>query len=156
MSFNQQSTHQKPVQQSTSFTPTYASSTQAHPPPETIRTIESMLPRILKGQEKQTKEFDHKLDALSKDVNGKIQVLNNQIKRFSVDKEDVRAIELKSGKQLNPMLQRELPAAKIVNLEENDVAVFADHTPMSTDTAGCRSTPANADTAEPDCVNRHQ
>jgi len=30
MSYNQQSTHQKPVQQSTSFTPTYASSTQAH------------------------------------------------------------------------------------------------------------------------------
>jgi len=71
-------------------------------------------------------------------------------------REDVRVIELRSGKQLNPVLQRELPAAKIVNLEENDVAVFEDQTPESTDTTGCRSTPATVDTTERDSVDRHQ
>ena len=60
MSFNQQSTHQKPVQQTTSFIQNHASSTQAHPPPDTTKTIESMLEQILKGQEKQTTDFDHK------------------------------------------------------------------------------------------------
>jgi len=156
MSFTQQSTHQKQVQQTTSFIQNHASSTQAHPPPDTIKTIESMLEQILKGQGKQTTNFDHKMVALSDNMNGKIQILNNRIEQLTTNKEDVRAIQLRSGKQLNRVLQRELPAAKIVNLEENDVAVFADQTPVSTDTAGCRSTPANKDTAEPNSVDRHQ
>jgi len=156
MSFNQQSIHQKPVQQTKSFIQNHASSTQIHPPPETTRKIESLLEQILKGQEKQTTDFDHKLVALSDDMNRKIQILNNRIKQLTTNKEDVRAIELRSGKQLNPVLQRELPAAKIVNLEENDVAVFADQTPVSTDTASCRSTPAMTDTTERDSVDRHQ
>ena len=129
MSFNQQSTHQKLAQETTSFIQNHASSTQAHPPPDTTRTIQSMLEQILKGQEKQTTDFDHKLVALSDDMNGKIQILNNRIEQLTTNKEDVRAIELRSGKQLNPVLQRELPAAKIVNLEENDVAVFTFYRP---------------------------
>ena len=115
-----------------------------------------MLEQILKGQEKQTTDFDHKLVALSDNMNRKIQILNNRIEQLTTNKEDVRAIKLKSGKQLNPVLQRELPTTKIVNLEENDVAVFADQTQVSTDTAGCRSTPATTDTTERDSVDRHQ
>ena len=105
---------------------------------------------------KQTTDIDHKLDALSKDVNGKIQVLNNRIKQLITNIEEVSAIELKSGKQLNPVLQRRIFAAKIVNLEEDDDAVFADLTQVSIENVGCQSTPGNADTAEPDSVDRHQ
>lgn len=85
-----------------------------------------MFEQILKGQEKQTKEFDHKLDVLSEDLNGKILVLTNQIRQLTTNIEDVSVVQLRSGKQLNPVLQRKLPAAEIVDLEENDDAVFVD------------------------------
>ena len=108
-------------------------------------------------------------------MNWKIQVLNNRIKQLTINIANVSVIKLRSGKQLNPVLQRKLPAVKLVNLEENDVAVFADKTPVSTDTTGCRSTPGYADntpvstettgcrstpgyadTTELDCVDKHQ
>ncbi|KAG7648654.1 hypothetical protein ISN45_At01g037190 [Arabidopsis thaliana x Arabidopsis arenosa] len=118
--------------------------------------IESMFKQILKSQEIQTTDFDHKLVALSEDMNGMIQLLNSRTEHLTTNIADISVIQLRSGKQLNPVLQRELPTAKIVNLEENDDAVFANQTPVSTVTAGCRSTPANADTTEPDSVDRHE
>ena len=89
-------------------------------------------------------------------MNWKIQVLNNRIKQLTINIANVSVIKLRSGKQLNPVLQRKLSAIKLVNLEENDVAVFADKTPVSTDTTGCRSTPGYADTTELDSVDKHQ
>jgi len=154
--YNQKSISQTSVQQTTSFTMNYASSTQAHPPPEITKMVESIFKQILKGQEKLTTDFDHKLGVVSKDLNGKIQVLNNQIEQLSTNIEDVSGIQLRSGKQLNPVLQQELPVAKIVNLEENDDAVFVDQISVSTDTTWCRSIPVNTDTAETDSIDRHQ
>jgi len=73
-----------------------------------------------------------------------------------MDIEDVSAIQLQSGKQLNLVLQSKLSTSKIIILEDNENVVFVDQIRVSTDTIECPSTPANADTIEIDSVDRHQ
>jgi len=65
-----------------------------------------MLAQILAGQTKLVVEFNSKYT----DLNGKINNLQSHIPEPSPTTASVNAVTLRSGKQLNPILQRERSA----------------------------------------------
>jgi len=79
---------------------------QASLPPSSETRIESMLAQLLAGLTK----LDSKYDSLSTYLNSKIDNLRSHISNLSPTSASINAVTLRSGKQLNPILQRERSA----------------------------------------------
>jgi len=97
-------------------TPVFAISTpiQAPPPPSSETRMESMLVHLLAGLTKLDSKYDSlstkldiNYDSLSTDLNSKIDNLCSQFYNLSPTSTSINAVTLRSGKQLNPILQRE-------------------------------------------------
>jgi len=97
-----------------------------------------MLAQILVGQPKLEDKFDSKYDSLYTDLNSKIDNLRSHIFEPSPTSASINAVTLRSGKQLNPKLQRKRSAQpSSFPIAEKDL--------VSIDTPGCRSTPSTLD-----------
>ena len=93
-----------------------------------------MLAQILAGQTK----LDTKYDSLSIDLNSKIDTLRSQFSNLSPTSASINVVTLRSGKQVNPILQRKrsaLPSS--FPIAENESVLI--------NTPGCRSTPITLD-----------
>ena len=97
-----------------------------------------MLAQILVGQPKLEDKFDSKYDSLYTDLNSKIDNLRSHISELSPTSASINALTLRSGKLLNPILQRECSA-------QTSSFPIAEKDSMSIDTPGCRSTPITLD-----------
>ena len=102
---------------------------QAPPPlrPSLDSRRESMLAQIL-----------GKFESVYTDLNGKIDNLRSHISEFSPTSVSINAVTLRSGKQLNPIHQRERSAqtSSFPVVEKDSVSI---------DASGCRSTPITLD-----------
>jgi len=107
---------------------------QAHSPPSSETRMKSMFAQILAGQTK----LDSNNDSLSTDLNSKIDNLRSQFSNLSPTSASINAVTLPSGKQLNPILQRERSAQPLS-------CPIAENESVSIDTLGCRSTPITLD-----------
>ncbi|OAP02500.1 hypothetical protein AXX17_AT3G33880 [Arabidopsis thaliana] len=89
--------------------------------------MESMLAQIL-----------GKFESVYTDLNGKIDNLRSHISEFSPTSVSINAVTLRSGKQLNPIHQRERSAqtSSFPVVEKDSVSI---------DASGCRSTPITLD-----------
>ncbi|KAL1194513.1 hypothetical protein V5N11_010419 [Cardamine amara subsp. amara] len=170
---NQTSQYQKPFQSGSSFTKNYGSSSyQNIPPPTPTSKMESMLEKLLEGQQKITVDFNGKLDSLYTDLYGKIEQLNIHVKKLdtqvaqtarAVKRQDgflpgkmdtnprhsVNAIALRSGKRLEPVIRSGLTTEEIVDLQEIDDDDVEIPEEVSIDTTHpCRSTPVAIDVTE--------
>jgi len=100
--------------------------------------MESMLAQILKSHTKLVVEFNDKFDSVYTDLNGKIDNLRSHIFEPSPTSASINVVTLRSGKQLNLILQRE-------RLTQISSIPVTEKSSMSIDTSGCRSTPITLD-----------
>jgi len=103
--------------------------------------MESMFTQLLAGltkldtkYESLSTKLDSKYDSFSIDINSTIDNLRSQFSNLSPTSASINAVTLRSGKQLNPILQRERSA-------QPSSFPIAENESVSIDTPGCRSTP---------------
>ena len=115
------------------------------PPPSSETRMESMFTQLLAGFTKVDSKYDSlstklesKHDSLYTYINSKFDNLRSHISELSPPLASINAVTLRSGKQLNPILQRESSA------RTSSIPVVG-NVSLLIDTSGCRSTPINLD-----------
>ena len=95
---------------------------------------ESLSTKLDSKYESLSTKLDSNYDSLSTYINNKIDNLHSQFSNLSPTSAFINAVTLRSGKQLNPILQRERSA-------QPSSFPIAENESVSIDTPGCRSTP---------------
>jgi len=140
------STHEFDTASKETLVSAISAPSQAPPPPPSSETrMESMFTQLLAGFTKVDSKYDSlstklesKHDSLYTYINSKFDNLRSHISELSPPLASINAVTLRSGKQLNPILQRESSA------RTSSIPVVG-NVSLLIDTSGCRSTPINLD-----------